>query len=223
MVKADPAVSLAVLDDDQPDLANEARSDGVRLYNPERNDPLAASRRLSADLNDEDTFVPVRTQWLDLVQHHPLLYLKVRAEVFRWVFATPDIMACLPYLVGVSGPQAQMRHLGLAERDDNRDEALSAYTAYFLQTPVLSHVFYAFVSLVVLTLLLRRRRPADLAIAGLQAGAFLFTASFFVISIACDYRYLYALDIAALTGAFYLTLDFENLRLPKFARAAGEN
>jgi hypothetical protein len=34
-----------------------------------------------------------------------------------------------------------------------------------------------------------------------------FTASFFVISIACDYRYLYALDLAALASLFYLALD----------------
>jgi hypothetical protein len=38
-------------------------------------------------------------------------------------------------------------------------------------------------------------------------AAFAFTASFFVISIACDYRYLYFLDIAALAAVFYLALD----------------
>ena len=36
--------------------------------------------------------------------------------------------------------------------------------------------------------------------AGLQVAALLFAASFFVISIACDYRYLYFLDLAAMTG-----------------------
>jgi hypothetical protein len=39
------------------------------------------------------------------------------------------------------------------------------------------------------------------------SAAMVFTASFFVISIACDYRYLYFLDVAALTACFYLVLD----------------
>lgn len=211
VVTADPSVRLDILKSETPDLEREVRTDGVRLYNPERNDPLAASQRLSADLNDDDSFAPVRAQWLNVIVHHPLTYLKVRAEVFRWVFATPDIRACLPYLVGVSGPEAQMQRLGIEERDDDRDEALSAYTAPLLQTPVLSHVFYALLAFVALVLLLRRRRPADIAIAALQAGALVFTASFFVIGIACDYRYLYALDIAALTGVFYLSLDLSGL------------
>ena len=46
--------------------------------------------------------------------------------------------------------------------------------------------------------------------AGLLAGAFAFTASFFAISIACDYRYLYALDLSALTALVYLALDWRS-------------
>jgi hypothetical protein len=42
---------------------------------------------------------------------------------------------------------------------------------------------------------------------GLQLAAIGFAASFLVISIACDYRYLYFLDVAALTGLLYLSLD----------------
>ena len=59
-----------------------------------------------------------------------------------------------------------------------------------------------------LILLLRRRRPADIAMAGMLGGALACTASFFFISIACDYRYLYALDLSALLAAFYLSLDW---------------
>ena len=38
-----------------------------------------------------------------------------------------------------------------------------------------------------------------------------FAASFVVISIACDYRYLYFTDIAALTGLIYLAVDPQGL------------
>ena len=40
-----------------------------------------------------------------------------------------------------------------------------------------------------------------------MGGSLAFAASFFVISIACDYRYLYLLDMAAITGVLYLALD----------------
>ena len=43
--------------------------------------------------------------------------------------------------------------------------------------------------------------------AALIASALAFTASFFVISISCDYRYLYFLDLSALAALFYLSLD----------------
>ena len=34
-----------------------------------------------------------------------------------------------------------------------------------------------------------------------MAGSLLFAASFALISVACDYRYLYLLDLAAMAGA----------------------
>ena len=43
--------------------------------------------------------------------------------------------------------------------------------------------------------------------AGLQAGALAFAGSFLVIALACDYRYLYFLDLAALFGFVHLALD----------------
>jgi len=46
-----------------------------------------------------------------------------------------------------------------------------------------------------------------LAIAAMLASALAFAASFLVISIACDYRYLYFLDLAAMAGALYVALD----------------
>jgi hypothetical protein len=42
---------------------------------------------------------------------------------------------------------------------------------------------------------------------GLMVSGLGFAASFFLISIACDYRYLYFLDLAALAGLFYVAVD----------------
>ena len=76
-----------------------------------------------------------------------------------------------------------------------------------MDTPSLSHIAYAVVALGVAVLLLVRRAPADLAIAAFMIGALGFAACFFVISLACDYRYLYVLDIACVTGVLYWALD----------------
>ena len=51
------------------------------------------------------------------------------------------------------------------------------------------------------------REPADVVMAALMASALAFAASFFLISIACDFRYLYFLDLAAMAGALYVALD----------------
>jgi hypothetical protein len=58
-----------------------------------------------------------------------------------------------------------------------------------------------------LVVLLRRGRAGDIAMAGMLTAALVFTASIFVVSIACDYRYLAFLDMAALTASFYFACD----------------
>jgi hypothetical protein len=58
--------------------------------------------------------------------------------------------------------------------------------------------------------LLRRRRSPDLAVAAMLGSAFAFAASFAVISIACDYRYLYDLDLAVIAASFYLAAGLHN-------------
>ena len=44
--------------------------------------------------------------------------------------------------------------------------------------------------------------------AGLQLAGAAFAASFFIISIACDYRYMYFTDLAAMAGLLYVAIDF---------------
>ena len=206
-LKLSPNLSLPDIARRDPLLDEMMRSQGVRAYNPERSDTLLASPALQSAIINAKHGVVARG-WRDLVLHHPWLYLRVRADVFRWVFLTPDLSVCVPYYVGVDGPPDEMKHLGLVRRSDARDEALEQYAGAFAGTPVFSHAFYAALAVAELILLLRRRRPADIAMAGMLAGALACTASFFVISIACDYRYLYGLDLSALLAAFYLSVDW---------------
>ncbi len=207
-IKADPKVSLPFLDDDDTDLEALMRTGGVALYTPQRNDTLAQSAKLQrAYFASPDETIP--EEWRNLVLKRPGLYLRVRSAVFGWVFLTPDLVACRPIFTGIGGPAEQMTKLRIKKRFDSRDAALGYYAQAFIGTPVLSHPFFALLALAETIILFLRRRPADIAIGFLLLSTFAFTASFFIISIACDYRYLYFLDLSGLVTAFYIALDWK--------------
>ena len=76
-------------------------------------------------------------------------------------------------------------------------------TEAFQHSKVMEHAFYAGLSLLLAGLFLWRRQPADIPMAGLQLASAAFAASFFIISIACDYRYMYFTDLASMAGLLY--------------------
>jgi uncharacterized protein (TIGR03382 family) len=195
----DPALRLRVLEVSDPSLARRIRSGGVAAYAPSRVDSIQA---LIDGMDDTDA-EPIAAQWRDLIWRHPLLYLRLRAEAFRWVFLTPAPAECVFVVTGVAGPTEEMATAGLKPRRTATDTALAGYALSFSGTPVYSHGAYAAVGLALLVSLLRRRRPADIAVAGMLVSALTFAASFAVISIACDYRYLYDVDLAVIAAALY--------------------
>jgi hypothetical protein len=202
--RQDPAVRFDVLERKAPGLNAAIRKDGVALYSPQLVDTLENSTALTRAIYGAPPGV-IFTQWRDLILERPALYLSERLPVFGWLVAPPDPLLCHPDVVGIDGPPDLLRQLGLKPRIRPRDRALYSYVAQFFHTPVLSHLLYGALSLVLLVLLAWRGSPADFGIAGLQAAALIFALSFFVISIACDYRYLYFLDLAAMTGALQLS------------------
>jgi hypothetical protein len=206
MMQRDPALRLPILEKDAPAMARVMYAKGAALYTPAAHDPLSDKSGVAP------LIVPsvgaVKRQWLALVAAHPLDYLAVRAADFSWLFLSAHPDQCIVYVVGVDGPQGEMRALNLKPREDDRDDWLDDdYATPLVGTPALSHPFFAALGLVCLVLLLRRRRPADLAMAGLLGAAMAYTASYFVISLACEYRYLFVLDLSAVAAAFYLAAD----------------
>ncbi len=202
----DPTLPLRHLDRADPAADDLLRARAGQVWSPERVDHLGADEAVGQTfwkLPDE----AIRAEWLQLIVEHPGIYLKTRLADFAWVLATPQIDRCLPIHVGVDGPAEPMAKLGIAVARDGADTQLYNYTTWFLDTPVMSHVAYLVLSVLVAGALMMRRRAEDMAIIALQLAAIGFVASFLVISIACDYRYLYFLDVAALTGLFYLSLD----------------
>ncbi|RAK59980.1 hypothetical protein DJ021_09280 [Phenylobacterium hankyongense] len=206
-VTLDPGYRLTALEKADPVAAKVIESRAPLGYSGQRIDFLDDDAAFGAALWD----VPdpaIRAQWADLVLRHPVLYLRVRMEDFRWVFATPVVDRCLPIYVGVDAPAEKMQPLGLQHRFTHADRQLMNYHTWFLDTPLYSHVAYAALGLVLAGLLLARRDPADIAMIALLLSGVAFAASFFVISIACDYRYLYFTDLSALVGLVYVAVDF---------------
>jgi hypothetical protein len=186
-----------------PDLDRVLRTRARARYTPLHSDPMAADPAVSQALSKADNSV-IAGAWRSLLIHHPLLYLKVRWADFAAVISTPDVIACHFAVVGVNGPPALVKALGLKGGVRPQDRALAVYAGRFFNTPVFSHLAWGALALVLLFILSRRRAPADLAMAGLLSGALLFTLTFAIISIACDYRYLIFLDLSAMASALYL-------------------
>jgi 4-amino-4-deoxy-L-arabinose transferase-like glycosyltransferase len=209
-VAHDPGLALAGLDADDPEMAGAIRVQAPRLYTPVRNDPLISAPGMQKPLRalDEDA---LSADWRALVLHRPWLYLRVRSADFVQVLFTPDIAACRPIFTGIEAPENLLRGLGLAGRRDARDLFFDRYGKAFFRTPVLSHMPFLLIALSGIVLFLRRRRPEDIAFAAMLSGALAFTASFFAISIACDYRYLYMLDLSALVALLYACTDWRTL------------
>ncbi|HQR88112.1 MAG: hypothetical protein B7Y78_00625 [Caulobacter sp. 35-67-4] len=201
----DPTYRLSRIEQANPAAAAAMRR-GVAVYSPERVDFFDRDPTLGPNIWPMPNEL-VGAEWRDLITKHPKTYLAQRADVFRWLFLTPKLERCLPVFVGVEGPEPLVSSLKLTSGRDPADVSLANYATYFYGTPVFSHLAYALIALAVTVFLLWRRDEADYAIAGLMLSALGFTASFFVISIACDYRYLYFLDLAAMAGLFYLALD----------------
>ena len=201
-VARDPRVELGVLHARAPWIETLLRDDGAPAYRPSRIDALGDDILDPIDAR-ADAAAPIFAQWRDLIAGHPLLYLRVRASVFRWTLLTPKPAECVMVSTGVDGDPVDLAAAGLKERQTPRDDAIEAYATAFTHTPAYSHLTYGLAGAALLALLLRRRRTPDIAVAAMVAAALAFAASFAVIGIACDYRYLYDLDLSAVAAALY--------------------
>ena len=145
--------------------------------------------------------------WLRLIRTRPGLYLDLRARVWLDTLLTPTAARCPMIFLGiVDDDPAILRRAGLALRDDDRDDWDGDYVTVFLRTPLFSHLFYGAVILVVLGVTASRwrrgvRDPGLVVGAAMGLAGVAFAASFFVVSVDCDYRFLYFLDVAAMALA----------------------
>ena len=201
-VHADPALPLPILRRRAPGVERFVRHTAAPMFNPKTLDGMAV--RMEGLFDPAEVGTPVSDEWRRLILKHPKLYLQTRWGDFWQVFGTPDVKACAPVLVGVDpGDPDMLADAGLKARETDKDDWDSDYAQRFLGTAVFSHPFYAALAAILLLWALldvARGRPEMIAAVGLLVAAFAFAASFFVITIACDYRYLYFLDVAAMAA-----------------------
>ena len=206
MLQHDPTLSLPILQTRAPGMAALLQEHGPRLYSPAGQDPLVdfpPTGRLIISSRD-----PVNRQWQALVLSNLGTYLSVRARDFLWLLLGRDPKLCSVYQVGVDGDPLDLKAAHLTRRYDGRDRWLGeTYATTLAATPLLSHDFYALLGLFSFVCLVRRRRPADLAMACLIGAAAMYCGSFFFIAISCEYRYLFLLDLAVIAATFHLAMD----------------
>jgi hypothetical protein len=206
MLSRRPELKLSILEQESPRLADRLRAVGPRLYTPIGHDRLTDDPEIRSFIISSVSVVG--RQWRDLILSNPLTYLGVRGRDFGWLFLSQHPHECLTYAVGVIGPVADLKAASLAFRYDDRDRWLDGdYAAPLVATPVFSHPVFAVSGLFCLGFLLFRRRPADLAIAALLVAVLLYSLSYFVIAISCQYRYLYVIDLSALGASLYVLAD----------------
>jgi hypothetical protein len=202
----DPTYRFNVIAAHDPAAARVLQARARLDYTGERIDVIDRDQTTTAAFDTVPSPV-IRDQWLDLVERRPGLYLRVRAEDFRWVLTTPVIDRCLAVNLGADAPPRLMGDLHITRRWTGTDQQLANYVSWLVDTPLYRHFTYLALSLALSGFFLWRREPQDIAMLGLQVGSLGFAASFFLISIACDYRYLYFCDLAAIVGLVYLALD----------------
>ncbi len=202
-VRRDPAFVLSELEAKDPAMARYIRTEAAPAWDATRIDTLV--RTPDWDRFMRTTGPASGDEWRGLVAHHAELYLAVRAEVFSWVFMTPRLNKCAPIIVGVDSQDPDLlEEAGLAERYTDKDDWDTTYSKAFENTPLYSHAFFAALAAALLLLACRDlARGGGIELVGVIAmlvSALAFAASFFVVSLACDYRYLYFLDIAAMAA-----------------------
>ena len=198
VVARDPAARLDRL---PPDLAAQVRRAARTEYTPLHNDALLSDGALEAAVGDAPA--AVSAQWRETIVQAPLAWAAHRAAVFGELLFTPDLKACRADYTGLSGPSQTLAALHMAPRDTPRDRALFAYGARLHGTPVYAHAAYALVAGALAVWLLVRRRAGDVEVAALLLAALAYAGAFLVIGVACDYRYLYPLDLAPMAAALH--------------------
>ncbi|MBZ9674405.1 hypothetical protein [Mesorhizobium sp. ES1-1] len=163
-------------------------------YDPSRIDTMGKNAEFEGYFRDSGS---VTQRWWQMVRKNPLAWLEHRAAVFRWMVAPPDVRLCLPVWVGVDGPDTTLAELGIHRELRPQDAALYRYSTLWFDTPLFVNGAWALAALTLAGIILIRKRRAktDIVVLAMLASGLTFAASFALIGIACDVRYLFLLPV----------------------------
>jgi hypothetical protein len=207
-VRSDPSLPLTILGARQPPLERFLRDEAAPNFRAAGVDNLFTLPGGRAMMIPKGPAVGM--QWARLIDDHPWLYLETRSHVWLVTVATPPDAGCPVIITGVdAGNPAMLARAGLRPRHDAKDDWDDEYAAQFLGGPFYSHLVYAVLLIAGLVWLAVRwgrgeRGPEAIVIAAMGLAALTFTATFFVVSIDCDFRFLYFLDVAAMATLSHL-------------------
>jgi hypothetical protein len=203
-LRTDPALPLPILHARQPTLERFLRDQAAPHYRPAGADNLFALPAGAQMMTPRGS--AAGQQWAELISLHPWLYVRTRSRVWLTTMATPLSADCPMIITGIDDANpALLANAGLRARQDAKDDWDEDYASQFLGGPLYSHVFYGALLVVALAWLAARwrageRGPEAIVSAAMGLSALAFAASFFAISIDCDYRFLYFLDVTAIAS-----------------------
>jgi hypothetical protein len=168
--------------------------------------PLYSAYRVDSLINPSPTFwslslANTAALWREGIEHSPNAYLRHRWHQAQTFLGLEDVRQCAPVFSGTGGPvnhplvkQELTSLLGLQPGMNHSSQYVIETAWELAKTPLLMHWAYLLVLLVIASVLLFQRRYVLLSLVGC---CFIYFGSYFVLGIACDFRYGYVLTVSA--------------------------
>jgi len=157
--------------------------------------------------------------WTESVSSSPNAYLKHRSQHFMSLLGIDDMHECYPVFSGIAGPVMHpavdkdlVAVLGLTAGPTHASEDVFRFGSHKANTPLFMHLAYA-AMLIPLAVWLRKQR--EYILLTLAVCSLLLLGSYFIVGIACDFRYAYTLTVAASLLAAYAILGSSGRGIPK--------
>lgn len=187
-------------------IRNPITSEGKALAELSNQVPLYSAYRVDTLINPSPTFwsLPLSataTLWREGIENSPTAYVKHRWHHAQRFLGLEDVRQCAPVFSGTGGPvnhplvKQELTSLMGLQPGMNHSSQYVIETAWELaKTPLMMQWAYLLGLLVIATVLLFQRRYVLLCLVGC---CFVYFGSYFVLGIACDFRYGYVLTVSA--------------------------
>ena len=143
--------------------------------------------------------------WIDAIYRNPLAYMTHRYNVFMWQIGFKNVCDCLPYYIGISQePQSYLNKLIIRNEGTGSTGYLKQYGKFFIN--LFRPFIYVLLSIILLLKSFFDRQKNWLNIT-MQLSSIVYSFSYVVIGIACDFRYLYYTVPVSLFGIVLLFSD----------------